>query len=80
MKKTTTASVLVLAVMIALASIAIAQVAKKGWKKTVTLSSGEVILDMSGEWDALYEFYGPHSWIEPITDILTITATPFIDY
>ena len=73
MKKATIASVLVLAVLIALASIAIAQMAKEGWKKTVTLPSGEVILDMSREWDVLYEFYGPYSWIEPITDILTNT-------
>ncbi len=73
MKKISIASVLVLAVLIALASIAIAQMAKEGWKKTVTLPSGEVILDMSGEWDVQYEFYGPLSWIKPVTDILTIT-------
>jgi len=30
------------------------------WKKTVTLPSGEVILDISGEWDVFVENYG--SW------------------
>jgi hypothetical protein len=29
--------------------------AQKGWEKTLTLPSGEVILDMRGEWDALIE-------------------------
>ena len=58
MKKTSIAPVLILAFFIAFASFAIAQMAAKGWEKTVTLSNGEVILDMSGEWDVLYEFYG----------------------
>ncbi len=71
MKKTRIASVFVLAVLIALASLAIAQKAKEGWQKTVTLPSGEVILDMSGEWDLLYEKYGPFRG--DISDILTIT-------
>jgi len=31
---------------------------EEGWKKTVTLPSGEVILDMSGEWDDQQEFLG----------------------
>ena len=73
MKKTTIASVLVFAVLITLASIAVAQKAKEESQKTVTLSSGEVILDMSGEWDVLYEGYGPFSWVGTISDILTIT-------
>jgi hypothetical protein len=53
--------------------VAYAQMAEKGWEKTVTLPSGEVILDMSGEWDSLYEFYGILSYLKPVTDILTIT-------
>ena len=73
MKKTSIASVLVFALLVAFTSVAIAQMAEKGWKKTVTLPSGEVILDMSGEWDVLYEFYGIFSWVETCTDILTIT-------
>ena len=50
---------LVFALLVASASVAIAQMAEKGWKKTVTLQSGEAILDMSGEWDTQGEFYGP---------------------
>lgn len=73
MKKTSIAPVLVFALLIAFASFAIAQMAEKGWKKTVTLPSGEVILDMSGEWDAQIEFYGPFSWVAPVTDIPKIT-------
>jgi len=37
-----------------------AQTVEKKWKKTVTLPSGEVILDISGEWDVFAENYG--SW------------------
>ena len=73
MKKTSIASVLVFALLVAFASFAIAQMAGKAWEKTVTLPSGEVILDMSGEWDALYEFYGILSTAGDISDILTIT-------
>ena len=74
MKKTSIASVLVFALLVAFASVAIAQMAEKGWKKTVTLPSGEVILDMSGEWDIQGEFYGPFSSLGPGgSDILTIT-------
>ncbi len=49
------------------------QMAGKGWEKTFTLPSGEVILDMSGEWDDHIEFYGPFGFLPPATDILTIT-------
>ncbi len=64
---------IVFALLIAFASVAIAQMAKKVWEKIVTLPSGEVILDMSGEWDMLNEGCGPFSFREPLTDILTIT-------
>ena len=73
MKKTSIAPVLVFALLIAFASVAIAQMAEKGWKKTVTLPSGEVILDISGEWDVLSEFYGPFNWVEPVQGIAKIT-------
>ena len=73
MKKTSIAPVIVFFLLIAFASFAIAQMAKKGWEKTVTLPSGEVILDMSGEWDRHHEFCGPFSWVTPISDIVTIT-------
>ena len=38
-----------------------AQTVEKRWKKTVTLPSGEVILDISGEWDVSIENYGEWS-------------------
>jgi hypothetical protein len=43
------------------------------WDKTVTLSSGEVVLDMSGEWDVQSMGYGPFSWVGKLSDIVTIT-------
>jgi hypothetical protein len=73
MKKASIVSLFVFATLIAFISVAIAQMAEKGWEKTVTLPSGEVILDMSGEWDVLYEHYGPFSRFGTGSDILTIT-------
>ena len=74
MKKTSIAPVLVFAVLIVFASVAIAQTAEKGWEKTITLPSGEVILDMNGEWDDMGKGYGIFSpWGEFSPEILTIT-------
>jgi hypothetical protein len=53
--------------------VAHAQVAGKAWEKTVTVLSGEVILDMSGEWDVFYEHYGFLRAAGDYKDILTIT-------
>ena len=80
MKRTLIAPVIVFVLLITFASIGVSQMAEKGWKKTVTLSSGEVILDMSGEWDNHIEFYGSISWVEPIQDIIKFTqdGTTFI--
>ena len=41
-----------------------AQIAEKekAWTKTITLSNGEVIYDLNGEWAACIENYGP--WAE----------------
>jgi hypothetical protein len=61
MKKKTLIILTIFLLWIAFASIAIGQTSDKGWEKTVTLPNGEVILDMSGEWDVLYENYGPSS-------------------
>ena len=41
----------------------------QGSKKTITLPSGEVVCDLSGDWDALYE----HPHLGKWTDILKIT-------
>ena len=32
---------------------------KDGMPNTVTLSNGEVVYDLNGEWDSLVEAYGP---------------------
>ena len=66
MKKMSIAQVLVFVLLIALASFSNAQTAKKDWEKTATLPSGEVILDMSGEWKFYNEFYGAFYWVEPV--------------
>jgi hypothetical protein len=58
MKRALIASVIVFVLMITFASVCVSQMAEKGWEKTVTLPSGEVILEMNGEWDCLYEFPG----------------------
>lgn len=80
MKKTLTAQVLIFSFLIAFASVAIAKMTQKGWKKTVTLPSGEVILDISGEWNVLYKGYGSFNRVGSGSDILTITqkGTTFI--
>jgi len=45
----------------------------QGSKKTITLPSGEVVWDLNGEWDALYENLGISSTAGNLTDILKIT-------
>ena len=64
MNKTLIAMVLVFALLVAFAQVAITQTAEKGWEKTVTLPSGEVILDMSGKWDCLVEYQGMYSGLK----------------
>ena len=75
MKRTTIAQLLVFVLLIPFASFAIAQMAGKPWEKTVTLPNGEVILDISGEWDTQGEFYGPFGFIprNPPPNLYTIT-------
>jgi hypothetical protein len=41
----------------------------QGSKKTITLPSGEVVCDLNGDWDALYE----HHVLGKSTDILRVT-------
>jgi hypothetical protein len=45
----------------------------QGSKKTITLPNGEVVWDLNGEWDALYENFGAYSYIGNIKDMLKIT-------
>ncbi len=42
-------------------------------KKTSTLPNGEVVWDLNGEWDALYENLGAFSWVGNLKDMLKIT-------
>ncbi|RJR23325.1 MAG: hypothetical protein C4582_05520 [Desulfobacteraceae bacterium] len=72
MYKKSTALVIAFALLIVFASFVVAQQKEEGWEKTVTLQSGEVILDMSGEWDMLQEGYGPFGFRGSIKEILTI--------
>ena len=73
MKRTLITLMLVFAILIALASISIAQTLRKDWEETATLPSGEVILDMSGEWDDTGGGYGIFSWYKGSPEIVTIT-------
>ncbi len=46
----------------------------QGSKKTITLPNGEVVCDLNGEWDALYENLGAFQQrYGNLTDILKIT-------
>ena len=72
MHKRSAALVIAFAIIVVFPSFSIAQQEEKGWEKNVTLQSGEVVLDMSGEWDMLQEGYGPFDFRGPLRDILTI--------
>jgi hypothetical protein len=54
-------------------SIAYSQMQKAGSPKTVTLSNGEVVCDLNGEWTALYEYYGPYTSRGSYKDMLKVT-------
>jgi len=63
MLKKTGFKLLCLAAMVSFLFIAQAQTEEQGWKKTITLPSGEVVCDLNGEWVAIVENYGPAaSW------------------
>jgi hypothetical protein len=54
MLKKTGFRLLALAAMVSILFIAPAQSEEQGWKKTITLPSGEVVCDLNGEWDLLW--------------------------
>jgi len=67
---------ILLAVLVAIVSFLCmvqAQTVEKRWKKTVTLPSGEVILDISGEWDVSIENYGEWSFAGSYPQKVNIT-------
>ena len=45
----------------------------QGSKKTITLPSGEVVCDLNGEWNALYEGLVAFSYTGKFADMLKIT-------
>ena len=45
----------------------------QGSIKTITLSSGEAVCDLNGEWDVTYQHYGSLEWIGSIKSLLIIT-------
>ena len=58
MQRALITSLIVFVLLITFASICVSQMAEKGWEKTVTLSSGQQVLELRGEWDCLYESPG----------------------
>jgi len=59
----------ILLVMLTFASIAYSQTQKN----TVRLPSGELICDLNGEWNTLYEPYGPMEHFGKIKSMIKIT-------
>lgn len=49
------------------------QTEEKGWEKTITLPSGEVVLDMNGEWGGLLEYRGELIELSSHKSLYTIT-------
>jgi hypothetical protein len=64
---------LVLAAMVSFLFIAQAQTEEQGWKKTITLPSGEVVCDLNGEWDYLWIGQGQMAQQPNIKDVVKIT-------
>jgi hypothetical protein len=62
MKKIAIASIIALFYAFTCAFIAGTVTAQGGWEKTITLPSGEKVLDMRGEWDALIELAEQLKW------------------
>jgi len=67
---------ILLGILIAIVSFLYAsqvQTQETKWKKTVTLPNGEIILDISGEWDAVAENYGEWKGFGTSQDVFEIT-------
>ena len=62
-----------LVVMASFLFIAQAQTEEQGWKKTITLPSGEVVCDLNGEWDSLLMGRGGNSFGRQERDVFKIT-------
>jgi hypothetical protein len=75
MKKIAKASIITVFLAFMSALVVGTVTAQGGWEKTITLPSGEKVLDMRGEWDALIELAEQLKWTgrKPEQNILLIT-------
>jgi len=64
---------LALAAMVFILFIAQAQTQEQGWKKTITLPSGEVVCDLNGEWDSLWQGRGEYQTVGRLRVAVKIT-------
>jgi hypothetical protein len=62
-----------LVAMVSILFIAQAQTEEQGWKKTITLPSGEVVCDLNGEWDWVWTGRGPVVGAGSNRDVIKIT-------
>ena len=62
-----------LVAMVSILFITQAQTEEQGWKKTITLPSGEVVCDLNGEWDWVWTGRGPLVGLGRDRDIIKIT-------
>ena len=44
----------------------------QGPKKTITLPNGEMVCDLNGEWNTLFEHYGSMQWVGNLKGMLMI--------
>ena len=73
MLKKTGIRLLALAAMVSILFIAQAQTQEQGWKKTITLPSGEVVCDLNGEWDLFFVGRGEWALFGQYRDVVKIT-------
>ena len=73
MLKKTVFRLLCLAAMVSVLFIAQAQTEEQGWKKTITLPSGEVVCDLNGEWDMLWQGRGEMQAYGQFRDVFKIS-------
>jgi hypothetical protein len=74
MKKIAIASIITVFLACTCAFVVGTVSAQGGWEKTLTLPSGEKVLDMRGEWDVLVELAERYKWFgKPVPNIYLIT-------
>ena len=73
MKRKTIAWSLCLAALIAWTAVVFAQATKPGAIKTVKLSNGQEVFDISGEWDVIIECYGEWAQFGTYPNVAKIT-------